>query len=67
MHLKRTPRKKFLFPDGNKKKPCFHVHFHAFDGSLILTLKIVDTDVISKSPSVKNQRIKQAKKKKKRQ
>lgn len=61
------PRKKLLFPDGNKKKPCFHVHFHAFDGSLILTLKIGDTDVSERfiSPIVENQRIKQEKKKKK--
>lgn len=42
------------------------MHFHAFDGSLILTLKIGDTDVSERfiSPIVENQRIKQEKKKK---
>lgn len=43
------------------------MHFHAFDGSLILTLKIGDTHVSERfiSPIVENQRIKQEKKKKK--
>lgn len=42
------------------------MHFHAFDGSLILTLKIGDTHVSERfiSPIVENQRIKQEKKKK---
>lgn len=41
------------------------MHFHAFDGSLILTLKIGDIDVSERfiSPIVENQRIKKAKKK----